>query len=60
MAATERENAGGACLNLSCVHMLTEESLGKVLLQIQVPDHPKVRLLTVGSSRKNAPLSENR
>ena len=44
VVAIVRENAGGASLNLSCVHMLIEGSSGKVPLQIQAPDHFKVRL----------------
>ena len=42
VAAIVRENAGGAGLNLSCVHMLMEGPSGKVPLQIQVPDHLKL------------------
>ena len=42
VAAIVRENAEGASLNLSCVHMLMEGSSGKVPLQIQAPDHLKL------------------
>jgi hypothetical protein len=51
VAGIVRENAGAARLNLSCDHMLIEGSSGKVLLQIQAPDHFKVRL-TIGDGLK--------
>lgn len=42
MAGIVHENAGAA--GSSCDHMLMEGSSGKVPLQIQAPDHFKVRL----------------
>ena len=59
-AGIARENAGAVSSNLSCVHILMEVSSGKVPLQIQAPDHFKVRLINWGSSEiKIIPLSEN-
>jgi hypothetical protein len=52
VAATVRENVEGASLNLSCVHMLLEGFSGKVPLQIQAPDHFKVRLSTRDRPKK--------
>ena len=58
MAGIVHENAGAA--GSSCDHMLMEGSSGKVPLQIQAPDHFKVRL-SIGDrlKKKNAPLLEN-
>lgn len=42
VVAIVHENAGGASLNQSCVHMLME-GFSKVPLRMQVPDHPIIQ-----------------
>ena len=58
VAAIVPENAGGANLNLSCVHTLMEESSRKVPLQIQAPDNPKLDYQRGSSRGKTHPFQK--